>query len=256
MLDRLVKVFKPTKSPLPPSPSPQSYVPVVVKAQRDLPPPRIFSLQTKSERNIALKHKRSFAKSNASSASLGRLDSPAEAAQPWYIPNETTIFPLPAPRHPAYHPQPATPATSSHGHGHGLERRPSLSASAFSHATSDLHTPHSPVATARPPPLALWIPEPGTVSPGCEQKFPTGRRDGMYFDLPDGEEDGEGPESASVLSGDAVGAECNESSGEADEPEKVPALLPLELRSSFWIRNEVDGIQDDEMRRLATLAFL
>ena len=252
IFDRLVKVLKPTKPPLSPSSSSQSDVFMAVKAQR-APAPRIFSLQNKSERNIA--RKRSFAKSNASSASLGLVQSPAAAAQPWYIPNETTIFPLPAPHHPAFRSQPKTPATSSHGH----ERRPSLSPSARSHATSDLHTPNSPVASR--PQLTLWIPESGTVRPGHEQKIPTGCRDGMYFDLPGGDgEDGEGPASAPVSSGDAVGrgAGCDEPN-EGDrvtEPEKILGFLPLELRSSFWIQNEVAGIQDEEIKRLATLAFL
>ena len=139
IFDRLVKVLKPTKPPLPPSPSPQSDVFMVVKAQR-APAPRIFLLQNKSERNIA--HKRSFAKSNASSASLNLIQS-AAAAQPWYIPHEATIFPLPASHHPALRSQPKTPAISSHGH----ERRPSMSTSALPHATSDLHTPNSLVAS-------------------------------------------------------------------------------------------------------------
>ena len=265
LVDRLVKVLKPTKSSLPPSSSPLSRldVPVAVKDQ-GAPPPRIFSLPNKSDRIIRHKRSFAFAQTNASSASVGHLQPPGNGTQPWYIPNEATIFPLPAPRHPAFRSQSKTPATSS---SHGHERRPSLT-SGLSHATSDLHTP----IVARRPRLTLWIPEPGTVSPGREQGFPTGCRDGIYFDLPDGDsEDREGPASAlggvtadrSVASNDAsdgVSDDASEYSSDEEDvdtkPEKVPPLLPLELRSSFWIQNEVAGIQDEEMRRLATLAFL
>jgi len=130
--------------------------------------------------------------------------------------------------------------------------------SASSHGTSDLYTPNSPLAR---PQLALWIPTSGTIDPDYGQKVPTGCRDGIYFDLPD--EDGElreEPESAPVTSGAAVDHDTARDRGSGEHADvrlgKVPTLLPLELRSSMWIRNEVAGIQDDETRRLATLAFL
>jgi hypothetical protein len=264
IVDRLVKFLKPPKSSMPspsPSPSSPSHVFVAVKAQR-APAPRLYSLENRSERNIT--NKRSFAKANASTASLGLPSRQSNAAQAWYIPDETTIFPLPAARHPAFRPLPPIPTTPSPATpAHVRVRPPSLSVSASSHTTSYLHTPNSATVDGETrPQLALWIPEPGTIDQEHEQKFPTGCRDGVYFDLSDREEgEGEGSEAAPSASGEDIdhappygeASPIEYVSRMSDEP---PTLPPLELRSSVWIQNELAGIQDGEMRRLAALAFL
>jgi hypothetical protein len=103
----------------------------------------------------------------------------------------------------------------------------------------------------------LWEPKSGTASPGYEPRFLTGCRDGGYFDRIEGEE----PESAPAADGDAIDggavwdAEYNEEDMVA-KPREGVTLLPVELRSSMWIRNEVAGIEDEEARRLVSLAFL
>ena len=281
IVDRLVKFLKPPKSSMPSpsvSPASPSHVFVAVKAQR-VPAPRLYSLDNRSERNIT--NKRSFAKANASTISLGLPSRQSNAAQAWYIPDETTIFPLPAARHPAFRPPPLptptpTPATPAPAPApatqpahHVRVRPPSLSVSASSHTTSYLHTPNSATVDGETrPQLGLWIPEPGTIDQEYAQKFPTGCRDGVYFDLSDREEEeGEGSEAAVApsasgedvdidhvpLYGEASPIEYEYVSRMSDEP---PTLPPLELRSSVWIQNELAGIQDGEMRRLAALAFL
>ena len=241
IVDRLRKLFKSPKSSATPPSSPFSSV---ADQAQIAPASRMYSLGNRSEGNTA--HKWSFAKRNASSASIGRQPRQAKGAE-WYIPNETTIFPLPAPRHPALRSHPASPITPARAH----VRRPSLSMSASSHGTSDLHTPSSTVESQP----QLWIPKSGTIVPSYEQKLPTPCRDGIFFDHfdpYDAEAAGDGPESARDPSGIATGI----ATGEEDAfktPENAPTL---DLRSSIWIRNEVAGIQDDEMRRLASLAFL
>jgi hypothetical protein len=125
-------------------------------------------------------------------------------------------------------------------------RQPSLSTSVSSHGTSDLHTPNSTVEN-RP---QIWVPMSGTIIPSDEHKSPTAGRDGRFFD-PDGDrEAGEGPESASASSGHALGR------GEEVVETKLEKIPHLELRSPGWIQNEIAGIEDEEMRRLASLAFL
>jgi len=235
VVDRLKKLFKPTRSSTLPLPSKSSSpVSIATESQR-APTSRIYPLGNRSEGNIA--SKLSFTKTNASSASLGRRRRPAKGEK-WYIPNETTIFPLPAPSHSALRSQPVSPITPTLGR----ERRPSLSTSVSSHGTSDLHTPNSTIET-RPP--QSWIPNSGTISPEYNAKFPIVCRDGKYFNpYDDREAQGEGPER-----GSAIGH------GGEDADTKLEKVSDLGLRSLGWIGNEVEAIQDEEMRRLASVAF-
>ena len=248
IVDRLKKVLKPTRASTLPASSPSTpFVSDAVESRRT-PAPRIYPLENKSEDNVARKWP--FGRANkssvslTSSASLGQQPRRAKGAR-WYIPNETTIFPLPAPTHPAFHSQPISPISpisSSRGH----TRRPSLSTSASSHGSSDLHTPKSAVESR---PSQLWIPQSGAITPGYGQT--TAYRDGNYF-CPYDKEGREGPEFSPVSfsSGNGIGRSAE---GVGTKPKKG---LNLELRSHGWISKEVEAIEDGEMRRLTDLAFL
>jgi hypothetical protein len=250
VVDRVKKLFKPTRSPTLPLPAkPSPHVSMAPEFQH-APAPRIFPLGNRSEGNIACELSRTntnaSSKTNASSSlSLGQRPRPTKGGK-WYIPNETTIFPLPAPNHSAIRSQPLPPTSPSQGR----ERAPSLSTSTSSHGTgtSDLHTPNSSVENRQP---QLWIPDSGTITPACYPKSPVAYRDGTYFTrYDDGGETREKPELAAASRGSEIGH--NDKAVDTNLG-RVPGL---ELRSPGWIWNEVEAIEDGEMKRLAEVAFL
>ena len=266
IVDRLKKLFKPTRPATVPTQLPEA-----VESQRapTSPKSRLYPLGNRSEGNIAHKWSLSTKTNNKSSVSLGQLPTPAKGAK-WYIPNETTLFPLPAPGHSALRSQPVSPITPSQGRA----RYPSLSTSVSSHGTSDLHTPNSTLESRPPQQLHLWIPEPkpkpGIITtPGFDDPgFPTAAayrdRDGDRNGDGDGEGDGIYLNPYNDRDGNDGEGDSDRGDREAREgPDSAPAtklgnlgLRKLELRSSVWIRNEVESIHDEEMKRLASLAFL
>lgn len=248
IVDRLKKVLKPTRSNTLPARSSSS--PSASKAVESQPAPasRMYPLENKSEGNVARKW--SFAKSNKSSTSLGQRPQPSRTkGGRWFIPNETTIFPLPAPTHPAFRSQPISPISPDSPYQpispisptQEHVRRPSLSTSASSHGTSDLHTPKSAIEN-RPPPL--WIPKSDAITPGYDQTTAFG----YGFSLsPYDMEARVGPEFSPAPSGKLFRPSV-------DTRHRKPSNL--ELRSPGWICKEVEAIQDEEMRRLTEMAFM